>query len=111
MVFQEVKQMLENRQYAEITDGVYQDFIDEIHTLIAGSQYGEWLPQDYSELREWVYVRVAKDMIYQDSGFLNDHFCIGVIYGMLRICDDQFNQHYWNYIYNSVRSARCQIGF
>lgn len=48
---------------------------------------GEKIPQSYFELRDWVYTRIEKDIKYQDTGYLNDHFCIGVVYGMLRMFD------------------------
>lgn len=48
---------------------------------------GDKIPHSYFELRDWVYDRVAKDIKYQETGYLNDHFCIGVVYGMLRMFD------------------------
>lgn len=93
MIFQEIKEALEKRQYTKIDGVAYREFLDEIFISLraynAGEMYEDVFPQEYVDLREWVYTRVAKDIIYQNTGYLNDHFCIGTIYGMLRVCDDQ----------------------
>lgn len=107
MIFQEVKEMLEKRHYAEIDSVVYRELLDEIYISLrayhAGEMYEDVFPQEYMDLREWVYIRIAKDIIYQDTGYLNDHFCIGTIYGMLRVCDDQSdNGSVWYDIYEKV---------
>lgn len=107
MIFQQVKEMLVKRQYAEINSTVYQQLLDSIYNGVKAYSFGESFEdafsQDYVELRDWVYIRVAKDIIYQDSGYLNDHFCIGTIYGMLRVCDDQIDcGNVWYDIYNKI---------
>lgn len=107
MIFQKVKQMFENCWYAEIDGAIYQELLDEIYISLrayhAGEMYEDAFPQEYIDLREWVYTRVAKDIIYQNTGYLNDHFCIGTVYGMLRVCDDQSdNGSVWYDIYNKI---------
>ena len=104
MIFQEIKNLLEKRQYAKIDDAVYAELLNEMCNIVrAYKQNGEQLPQDYMELREWIYNRVSKDIIYGDGGYLNDHFCIGVIWGILRSCDvftDVFDKE-WTRYYNA----------
>ena len=102
MIFQEIKEMLEKRQYAEIDTKIYQSFLDTIYTALKGQWYGDGFPQDYFDLQKYVYERVAKDIIYQDTGYINDHFCLGVLYGMLRVCDDQQDINDWYDIYSKV---------
>ena len=102
-IFQEVKQMLEKRQYAEIDAKVYRKVLDELYKIWLGVSHGEELPQDYIELRTWLYTRVAKDIIYQDGEYLNDHFCVGALYGMFRAYDDVTAEYdAWSRIYNKV---------
>jgi len=102
-IFQEVKQMLEKRQYAEIDAKIYQMVLDELYKVWLGTSHGEELPPDYVELRTWLYTRVAKDIIYQDGKYLNDHFCLGTLYGMFRGYDDIITEFTaWPRIYNMV---------
>lgn len=107
MIFQQVKEMLQNRQYAKINNRIYQELFDEIYIGIRAFHFGDtyedtFLPE-YEDLRDWVYNRVAKDIIYQDTGYLNDHFCIGTIYGMLRVCDDQLGHgSVWYTVYEKA---------
>lgn len=107
MIFQEIKEALEKRQYTKIDGAVYREFLDEASIdLMAfnhGPRYKSVFPPDYYDLREWIYNRVAKDIVYQNTGYLNDHFCIGVLYGMLRMCDDQAGDSgKWYEIYEDV---------
>lgn len=102
-IFQEVKQMLEKRQYAEIDAKVYRKVLDELYKIWLCVSHGEELPQDYIELRTWLYTRVAKDIIYQDGKYLNDHFCVGALYGMFRAYDDVISEFAaWRRIYKMV---------
>ena len=107
MIFQEIQKMFKKRQYAKIDAKVYQILLNEMYNGIKGYQFGEEyeevFPQEYVDLRNWVYDRVAKDIIYQDGSYLNDHFCIGAIYGMLRICDDQTDRgSVWYDIFDKI---------
>lgn len=113
MIYQEIIEMLEKRRYTDIDGKVYQQLLDNIYNSLKDYEYGCEFPQEYFDLREWVYNRVAKDIIYQNTGYLNDHFCVGVIYGMLRMCDDQyFDSAAWYEIYNKVlaKEQKCQSG-
>lgn len=102
-IFQEVKQMFEKRQYAEIDAKIYQMVLDELYRVRSGVLHGEEFPHDYIELRTWLYTRVAKDIIYQDGKYLNDHFCLGTLYGMFRAYDDVTAEYdAWSRIYNKV---------
>lgn len=88
MIYQEIKEKLMNRKYANIAELDYQDLIDQI--LIDYSAYqlnGDPLSEEYKELRDWVYDRVNKNIQYQITGYLNDHFCIGAVFGILMTFD------------------------
>lgn len=80
---------LKNRQFAQIT---MDDYVDLTNTLIidhyAHVNGGEEIPDDYFELRKWIYDRVEVDVLYKSTGYLNEHFCIGVIYGALCMFDN-----------------------
>lgn len=107
MIFQEIQKMFKKRQYAKIDAKIYQILLNEMYNGIRGYQFGEEyeevFPQEYVDLRNWVYDRVAKDIIYQDGSYLNDHFCVGVIYGMLRVCDDQTDRgSVWYDIFDKI---------
>jgi len=103
MIFQEMKEKLEKRQFAEIDAKGYKEMLDDLYGTLSAVRFGEAIPQDYKDLREWVYTRVAKDIVYQDGSYLNEHFCIGVLYGILRSYDDQFGEsEEWFRIYNMV---------
>lgn len=88
MIYQEIKEKLENRKYADITELDYQDFIDQVFIdYIAYQLNGETLSEEYKELKDWVYNRVNKNIQYQITGYLNDHFCIGAVFGILMTFD------------------------
>ena len=107
MIFQEIKEAFEKDHYAEIDGVAYREFLDEmvisLRAYQAGELYEDVFPQEYVDLREWVYTRVAKDIIYQNIDYLSEDFRIGVIYGMLRACDDQSDHSsIWYDIYEKV---------
>jgi hypothetical protein len=103
MIYQEIVEMLEKRRYVDFNGKVYQELLDNIYNSLKDYEYGQEFPQEYFDLREWIYRRVANDFIYQRKGYLNEHFCIGVVYGILRMCDDQrFDSAAWYEIYNKV---------
>lgn len=103
MNLQEIKALLENRYYSEINQTVYQSLLDELSVIYSATNYGEELPQDLVELRDWVYNRVCENIMYQSGSYLSDHFCIGVIYGILRAYDDAYNcSEAWYNKYSSI---------
>lgn len=107
MIFQEIKEAFEKRQYTKFNGAAYREFLDEIVISLRAYQayelYEDVFPQEFIDLREWVYTRIAKDIIYQNTGYLNEHFCIGVVYGILRACDEQSdNGSVWYDIYEKV---------
>lgn len=113
MIYQEIVEMLEKRRYVDFNGKVYQELLDNIYNSLKDYEYGYEFPQEYFELRDWIYRRVAKDFIYQREGYLNEHFCIGVVYGILRMCDDQrFDSAAWYEIYNKVlaKEQKCWSG-
>lgn len=107
MIFQEIKEAFEKRQYTKLNGAAYREFLDEIVISLRAYQayelYEDVFPQEFIDLREWVYTRIANDIIYQNTGYLNEHFCIGVVYGILRACDEQSdNGSVWYDIYEKV---------
>jgi hypothetical protein len=88
MIFQEIKNMLVNREYAEIDSKILGELMAACNVVSVAGQHGEYLPDEYVELRDWVYDRVAKNLTYNNTGYINEHFCVGAIWGMLRLCDE-----------------------
>ena len=87
--YEMILEKLKNHKYAEITPEDYAQLARElVNDFRAHDLNGDKIPDDYFELQTWVYNRVAKDMIYQRMSYLNEHFCIGAIFGMLRMFDE-----------------------
>lgn len=79
---------LKARKFAEIHEPDYLHLVNSLSIeYLAHNVGGDPVSPEYVELRQWVYERVAKDMVYQRTGYLNDHFCIGAIFGILRMFD------------------------
>ena len=83
---------LKKCQYAIIKTHDYDDLITKFYKDYAEKA----IPAEYFDLREWVYKRVAKDTVYQNTGYLTDHFCIGTIFGMLKAFDKFNNMEVFN---------------
>lgn len=99
MIFQEVKNMLVNREYAEIDNQMINDLINAVSVVMIAGAHGEYLPQEYIDLRDWVYTRIAWDLKYKRTGYLNDHCCIGIIWGIIRTCDESLGIEKWEEYY------------
>ena len=88
IIYKRVLDKLKSRKFAEIHEPDYLHLVNSLSMeYLAHNVGGEPVSPEYVELRQWVYDRVAKDMTYQRTGYLNDHFCIGAIFGILRMFD------------------------
>lgn len=97
MIFQEIKDMLISRQFAKIDDKKLDELMRGLGlVIVAKHQNGEEFPDEYFELRDWIYERVSKNLKLRNTGYINEHFCIGVIWGMIRMCDDSFSIKEWD---------------
>lgn len=79
---------LQNHQFTLIKQSDY-DLL--AHELWINHFLEKEISSKYFELRNWIYKRVAKDIVYQKEGYLNDHFCIGAIYGICKMYDELEN--------------------
>jgi hypothetical protein len=52
MIFQEMKEKLEKRQFAEIDAKGYKEMLDDLYGTLSAVRFGEAVPQDYKDLRE-----------------------------------------------------------
>lgn len=87
-IYKEIEFKFKKRKFAEIQEKDYKKLLNTLYTDWFSYCYSDaGLPQDYIDLRRWVYDRVSKDMVYQRTGYLNDHFCIGTVFGMFRMFD------------------------
>lgn len=76
---------LQERRYSEITQTDYDNLIKALFDNIALLR-NEYTSEVYV-LRFWLYRRIAKDMTFQNTNYLNDHCCIGVLYGIFKMFD------------------------
>lgn len=82
------------REYANITLDDYKELAETLaRDYDAYTLNGDKIPADYFDLRDWIYTRIHKDVKYQDTGYLNDHCCIGIIFGMLRLFEEMNHFH------------------
>ena len=104
MIYKEIQEKLENRRYADITTKDYEDLLINLgQDHHAKALHADPIPADLFVLRNWVYNRIAKDEKYQEMGYLNEHCCIGIIYGMLRMFDEA------NYEFNRMSTYRSSV--
>lgn len=83
-----------HRKYADITMDEYKEFAENLaRDYDAYNLNGDKIPADYYELRDWIYTRIHQDIKYQDTGYLNDHCCIGIIFGMIRLFEEMNHFH------------------
>lgn len=88
-IYKTILKKLRNRQFANINIDDYDILINDLLIdYFSYEQAGDKIPTDYYELQSWIYDRIVKDIKYQDTGYLNEHFCIGVIFGMLQMFDE-----------------------
>lgn len=88
IIYKRVLDKLKGRKFAEICESDYLDLVNSLYLeYIAHNIGGDPVSPEHKELRHWVYDRVSKDMAHQRTGYLNDHFCIGTIFGMFRLFD------------------------
>ena len=88
-IYSEILSKLNGRKYAEIDELNFSDLSSELAVdHMARMNSGEKPSEDFLELRDWIYNRVAKNMVYQRTEYLNDNFCVGVIFGILRMFDE-----------------------
>ena len=76
---------LQEHRYSEITQTDYDNLIKALFDNIALLR-NEYTSQVYT-LRFWLYRRIAKDLVFQNTGYLNDHCCIGILYGIFKMFD------------------------
>ena len=77
------------RDFARITIEDYNELAKSLaRDYDAYTLNGDKIPMEYYELRDWIYTRIHKDIKYQDTGFLNDHCCIGIIFGMIYLFEE-----------------------
>lgn len=82
-IFEDLLMKLEKRQYAAIKREDYHKLICELLNIYnSKSLNGDPVPQDCLALQDWVSNRVAIDYKYSVIGPANEHFCIGVIFGI-----------------------------
>ena len=91
MIFQEIKKCLECCQFEKIDKVYLKHLPQEVDNIRRAYAFGEGIPSDFIELRDFVYKRVAKDIKYQNTGIINDHFCYGAIFGIIRLFDMTIN--------------------
>lgn len=85
---------ISGRNYAKITVDDYKELAETLaRDYDAYTLNGDKIPADYFDLRDWVYTRIHKDIKYQDTGYLNDHCCIGIIFGMIRLFEEMNHFH------------------
>lgn len=85
--YQELLDKLKNRRYAEIGQADYYLFYAMTYRLAP-----DRLPDSFYDLRDWLYTRVAKDEIYTHTGYRQEHFCIGVLFGACMFADEVWRE-------------------
>lgn len=85
--YQELLDKLKNHHYAEITQTDYYLFNIMTHDLAP-----DRLPDSFYDLQDWLYTRVAKDEIYSNTGYRQEHFCIGVLFGACMFVDEVWRE-------------------
>lgn len=77
------------RDYAKITIEDYNELAKSLaRDYDAYVLNGDKIPVDYYDLRDWIYTRIHQDIKYQNTGYLNEHCCIGVVFGMIRFFEE-----------------------
>jgi hypothetical protein len=104
-IYKEIQEKLENQQYAEIASEDYEALlmqlgIESLAKQLDGTEFSDELRQ----LREWVYTRIVKAQLMQPFDYLNEHCCIGIIYGIFRMFDE-FNIDFSPYLKCYLRIA------
>lgn len=99
MIFQKVRNMLIDREYAEIDDKILSELMYALSVVSVAGQHGEYLPDEYVDLRGWIYDRVANNLEFRHTGYINEHFCVGAIWGMIRACDESLMIDEWQNYY------------
>lgn len=88
-IYKSILDRFEGRKFGFIDFDDYACLIRElIINYLAHENSGEEIPEDYYELRNWVYNRIILDIKYQHSSYTNEHFCIGVVFGVLQMFDE-----------------------
>lgn len=88
LFYQELLDKLKNCNYAKITQMDYYLFNVMTHELASSDR----LPNSFYDLRDWLYTRVAKDEIYTHTGYRQEHFCIGVLFGACMFADEVWRE-------------------
>lgn len=81
--YQRLLDRLKNRRYAEISQADYYLFNTMTYRLAPDK-----LPNSFYDLRDWLYTRIAKDEVYSNTGYRQEHFCIGVLFGTCMFVDE-----------------------
>lgn len=88
-IYKSILDRFEGRKFGFIDFDDYACLVRElIIDYLAHENGGEEIPEDYYELRNWVYSRIMSDIKYQKSSYTNEHFCIGVVFGVLQMFDE-----------------------
>lgn len=82
-IFEDLLMKLEKRRYAAIKSEDYYKLVCELLNIYnSKSLNGDPIPRDCLALQDLVRNRVATDVKYSVIGPTNEHFCIGVIFGI-----------------------------
>ena len=82
--FELALEWIKMRRFDLFSDRWLEEFCQIISLYIAeGWSY----PESLTELRSWVYTRIRKNFKYKNTGYLNEHAVIGVLWGALLVLD------------------------